>query len=289
MSYIDHGLTKKLQDWLNLEPAQRNFDEGALMMLQLNNNRILYQTVMKRPDKFMAKVEYELKKHLKIRLDNMTTQAVSQMDKELIPKVESLLGSQELAPVISSDDNQSLPPKIAKGMREDHDKLPLEIQNLWTDNGPIFFKIKELHNTLKEMHDAQPCDRYEYLKQLKDLDTQYHRNMMLYDRYDVNADHSVDSPADAPSDDDPAEFNKKVNAARTYLSDNKKKLESLRDQIETLGRDSAEAAEVVKEFDKILSKVQKRYNWLQGNGVAISDDQLIALRDLGVVIITNES
>lgn len=288
MSYIDHGLTKKLQDWLAQEPAQRNFEEGAEMMLKLNNNRILYQTVIRRPAKYMAKVEYELKKHLNIRLDEMTTQAVVQMDKELIPRVESLLGAQELAPVISSDDDQSIPPTIAKGKREDHDQLPVEIQNLWTDNGPIFFKIKELHNTLKEMHDAQPCDRYEYLKQLKDLDTQYHRNMMLYDRYDVNADHSDDDNKTS-SEDVPAEFNKKVNAARTYLSDNKKKLEQLKEQIDTLGRDSAEAAEIVKEFDKILSKVQKRYNWLQGNGVAISDDQLIALRDLGVVIITNES
>lgn len=82
--YIDEQLTIDMQGWLNTEPAQRDLMKGAEMVLKLTRNRYLYQNISRNPQKFASKIEYELKKHLTIRLDRKTIQDVVKMDKELI-------------------------------------------------------------------------------------------------------------------------------------------------------------------------------------------------------------
>lgn len=278
---MDDKFQQKLQDWLNTEPAQRNFDDGALMMLQLNHNKILYQTVLLRPDKYMDKVEYELRKFLKMHLDNKTAQDVVKMEKEIVPLISKTIA--ENAPVISSDDDVSLPQTIAKGKREDHDQLPEQIQVLWNENGPIYFKIKELFETLKGLEDAQPCDRYEYLVQLKDLDTKYRKNMALYDRYVITDAQDAQTKAESESDD-AADMFKKASAARTYISDNKRKLEALNQKRIESENDEASLKDIEAEYAKILGKVQTRYNWLVENGLNVSDEQLEALKQLGLIV-----
>lgn len=54
------------------------------MVLKLTRNRYLYQNISRNPQKFASKIEYELKKHLTIRLDRKTIQDVVKMDKELV-------------------------------------------------------------------------------------------------------------------------------------------------------------------------------------------------------------
>ena len=65
----------------------------------------------------------------------------------------------------------------------DHDRLPPEIQRLWTDNGALWFKIKELFEQLKGMESAPACDRYEYLKLLDEAYKKYRANLQAYDDY----------------------------------------------------------------------------------------------------------
>ena len=72
------------------------------------------------------------------------------------------------------------------GKRADHDTLPDDIKELYEKNGEIYFKLKQTFETLKQMHDAQPCDRYEYLKVLSEQDKQYRENWAKYDSYDPN-------------------------------------------------------------------------------------------------------
>lgn len=179
--YIDEQLTIDMQGWLNTEPAQRDLMKGAEMVLKLTRNRYLYQNISRNPQKFASKIEYELKKHLTIRLDRKTIQDVVKMDKELIPAVAETLAT--FQPVISSDDDTPQDATIAKGKRVDHDSLPEEIRQLWEDNKDIYFRLKQTFETLKTMKDALPCDRYEYLKQLEELDARYRDNMSKYDHF----------------------------------------------------------------------------------------------------------
>ena len=120
------------------------------------------------------------------------------------------------------------------------------------------------------MKDALPCDRYEYLKQLEELDAKYRDNMYRYDYF--NPDAQAAGSAESESPEDPAEMAKKVSAARGYLSDNKKKLVELK-----------EAGEQDK-FDKLLAKVQQKYDFLVSTGNNVSDDQVNALRELGLKV-----
>ena len=280
--FIDNKLTESLQAWLNTEPAERDFEAGALMMLKFNHNRILYQNAIRRPDKMMAKVEYELRKFLRMQLDEVTSNEVLKLDKELLPKVELTIA--ENAPVINADDDNSLPPTVAKGKRDDHDLLPDNIKALWDKNGEIYFKIKEVYNTLKTLEKALPCDRYEYLVQLKELDTQYHKNLADYDAFVITDDQSDGADDSDDSSNDAAEMFKKASAARTYISENKKKLEGLKQKRIEFAADEASLKDIDADYAKILAKVQKRYNWLVGNGLTVSDEQLDALKELGLII-----
>lgn len=110
--YIDEQLTINMQGWLNTEPAKRDLMKGAEMVLKLTRNRILYQNISHNPQKFASKIEYELKKHLAIRLDRKTIQDVVKMDKELVPAVAETLAT--FQPEISSDDDTSQEATIAR-------------------------------------------------------------------------------------------------------------------------------------------------------------------------------
>lgn len=266
--YIDDKLTNDMQSWLNTEPAERDLLKGADMVLKLTRNRILFQNISRNPQKFASKIEYELKKYLVIRLDRKTIQDVVKMDKELVPAVAETLAA--FQPEISSDDDTPQEAVIAKGKRADHDSLPEDIRRLWEDNKDIYFRLKQTFETLKTMKDALPCDRYEYLKQLEELDAKYRDNMYRYDYF--NPDAQAAGSAESESPEDPAEMAKKVSAARGYLSDNKKKLVELK-----------EAGEQDK-FDKLLAKVQQKYDFLVSTGNNVSDDQVNALRELGLKV-----
>ena len=267
--FIDEQLTKDMQSWLNTEPAERDLLKGAEMVLKLTRNRILFQNISRNPQKFASKIEYELNKYLKIRLDRKTLQDVIKMDKELIPVVEKTLESFKSAE-ISSDDDVPQEALIAKGKREDHDSLPVEIQQLWESNKDIYFRLKETFETLKTMRDALPCDRYEYLKQLEELDTKYRDNMNKYDHY--KPDEQAAEGTEGESPEDPVEMDKKVSAARGYLSDNKKKLAELKE------------AEDQGKYVKLLAKMQAKYDFLITTGNNVSDDQVKALQDLGLKV-----
>ena len=200
------------------------------MLLKLNNNRFLYANILRRPDKYAEKVEYELRKHLHIRLDNMTNADVVRLEAKVIPAAKQTLAS---PPAVVSTDAELPKANVARGRRADHDKLPAEVQALWDKNFTLYQTIKDLFERLKAMEKAQPCDRYEYLKLLDDADKQYRANLENYDNYVAPSAPSASSPtstaAKAKSPTKNAEDStsrdtdyRKINAARKTLSKYKK-------------------------------------------------------------------
>ena len=252
---MDEKITLKIQEWLDTPVSERNISEGAELMLKLNRNRVLYQNVVRRGAKMMGKIEYELKKFLRLRLDNKTTADVVRMQVEVIPRVEETLIANEERVAKESEHS---------GKRADHDELPPEIQKLWDDNFGLYAKIKELFEELKSMNKLQPCDRYEVLKMLDEVDKRYRKNLAEYDAF-VLSDAPEQQPVDA------AELANKIGSARKYLSDNKTKLAKL------IEEGKAEKA------DALRSKMAERVSILQQAGAAISDEQLTELSSLGVL------
>lgn len=271
---MDDKLTKKIQDWLNTPAQDRNIIAGATMLLQLNHNRVMHANIVRRPERFAGKVEYELRKHLKIRLDGLTVADVVKMEREVMPRVEETLKE---APVITTD--AELPAgTVAKGKRPDHDTLPEEIQALWDGNIENWHQVKELHERLKGMEDAPPCDRYEYLKLLDDADRKYRENLAKYDGFVAGqepaagtADNAASPAADNAAADQTTEKDKaRVNAARKSISKWKGAL------VKAFGE--GDGAKCEKAKSKILAAIAD----LRAAGGTLGAKVSAELRELGI-------
>ena len=68
----DVNFTQKIKQWFDSEHTDDNIREGALMLLQINNNRHLYQQILLRPQKMLDHLIYELQKHYGYRTKGMT-------------------------------------------------------------------------------------------------------------------------------------------------------------------------------------------------------------------------
>ena len=263
---MDDKFTQKMQDWLNQPAHERDLLAGATMLLQLNRNRVLYANIVRRPDRFGEKLEYELRKHLQIRLDGMTMADVVKMEREVMPRVERTLKD---APVITTD--AELPQgTIARGKRPDHDQLPAEIRALWDGNIENYHKVRDLHHRLKEMEAAPPCDRYEYLKLLDESDRRYRDNLARYDGY-VRASGSEYADKAAVVQDAQRD-RARINAARKSISKWKGAL------AKAYGEGDGEKCGEAKE--KILTAVAD----LQAAGGSLGAKVSAELRDLGIVV-----
>lgn len=260
---MDNNFTEKIRAWLDTPVNERNVEEGATMLLQLNRNRILHQNIIRRGAKMMPKLEYELKKHLRIRDDGKTLHEVVAMEKEVMPVVEKIVEK---------------PVAEHAGKREDHDELPVEIQQLWDGNLERYTKIKALFEELKAMEKLQPCDRYEKLKLLNEAEKAYREALATYDGY--LKENSFPKDADDKEDNfpnkteeqpvDPAELATQIGNARKYISEGKGKLKRL-----------IEEGNEVK-ADTLRAKIIERARIIQQAGAPISDDTVAELSALGI-------
>ena len=282
MTKLDKSLTNRLQQWLDTPPAERDLKEGATMMLQLNHNRALYNSAMQRPEKFAAKVEYELKKFLKIRLHDMSMAEVVELEQDVMPRVEALINASESIdePVISTDEEKP-EGTVAKGKRADHATLPPEIQALWDDNGRRYHAISILFNELKAMSDLEPCDRFAKLQVLDKTEKAYREALAKYDGFDASAtppaptpekphEESADALSDQPQTGDVDTTNNvaKINAARKTISKFRKRLAELEP-------DAADRPATV-------AKIERALKVLFAAGGGISDNTATELKELGV-------
>ena len=198
-------LIPKVKEWLDANPDERDLAAGALLVLQLTNNRIMYQNFMRRPKQYASRIEYELKKKYQFYLQQLTHEQVMDMGKqvEAISKEHNLPNEHE---------------EFKKGKRADHDALPVEIQALYAQNLSIMQQMRRLHTQLQllsvENSTCPDSERYPFLKELIDLDKQYHANWQQYDHFKVGeplpeqlketAEEHVEETTDTPAEQAPA-------------------------------------------------------------------------------------
>ena len=179
---LDPAFTQKVQDFLALDQDKRDLEEGARLLLQMTRSKFLYTSIMRRKDH--RRLERELTKYLRIRLDGLTRSEVYFLEKETLPRVrETVRRAAERYEVRPAKPD----PKTCelshgtKGKRADHDFLPEDIRALWDANGDIYRRMKQTFETLKGMAAQTACDRYELVKMLAELDTRYRDNLRRYD------------------------------------------------------------------------------------------------------------
>lgn len=221
---MDERLTQNVQEWLDSPQEERSLEQGALLLLRLNRNRFMHANILRRQN--WDKLTYELQKHLRIRLEGLTAHQVAKMESEAMPRIAKTIADH--APVISTDADH--PAAEYHGQRKDHDALPEQLRALYDRNGGLFFKMKNLFETLKKMEDATPCDRHELLTQLVEMDREYRANWNTYDTWaSVTNGAACDAQGgEEPTADDAAKVPpEQVSAARKFLSIGRKRLAEL--------------------------------------------------------------
>lgn len=256
MVKFDDNFTAQIQTWLaKPEHSKDDLVQGATYVLKLTRNQALFNTIMRRPERYEDKIIYELKKRLPMRLDHMTRSDVKALEAEILPAITPLIDTTE-----NQNEGEETQDASAVGKRADHEQLPVEIQQLWDANAERWKKIKELYNTCKELE--KPCDRYEYLKLLKETWYAYKKDFALYDSYKIGENTE---PAGVSVDSSASEITvKDVTNARAYISKNLEKLESMPDKES-------------EDYKKLKEKVAQRINVIINAGESFSDDMITRL------------
>lgn len=175
----DPEFTKKLQSWLNTPDSKKDYAQGALLLLQLSGNAIMYHNLSVYPQGHAEFITGKLQEYLDYRLQDLTHKEVVAMQKQVdeIVKSHTEFKNPETNPAM----------EFKAGKRADHDSLPDEIKALYVENLDIVHKMRELHLKLRTLStEKSPCpdsDRYPFLKELISLDKRLHANWDTYDHF----------------------------------------------------------------------------------------------------------
>ena len=175
---MDKQFTEQLQLWLSQSRDERDWDAGALMLLQLSGNKIMYRNISVNPIGKAEFIEGKLQQYLDFRLAELTHEQVKEMQQQVADIVKEHTE-------FKSEDNEAK--SFKAGKRADHDSLPDEIKALYVENLDLVHRMRELHLKLRTMSTADSAcadsDRYPFLKEFIKLDKKLHDNWNVYDHF----------------------------------------------------------------------------------------------------------
>ena len=241
---MNNKFNDKVQAWLMQDADQRDYAEGAMLLLQLTGNQIMYRNLMANPKRNAPFIEYQLKKRLSFRLQQVTHEQVEQMQAQ----VDKIVVNRNLEVKQEKPVNE-----FKAGKRADHDELPDEIQALYVENLSIVQKMRELHLKLRTLSLANATcpdsERYPFLKELIALDKRLHSNWEQYDNY-TGTDGEQRLTADVREESKKAV--RMVNLAKGRYA--KKPSEELK-------------AQILENYGKIINPTEKLTNDLMELGI----------------------
>ena len=211
----DPKFTEQLQAWINTPDAQKNWDEGAIMLLQLSGNKIMYRNISVNPKGKAEFIKGQLQKYLNFRLKQMTKDQVNEMQAQVDVIVEKVIKPNAILQnpssvgtngISESDSGKSQEfADFKAGRRADHDMLPAEIQALYVENLDIVHRMRELHLKLRtlslENATCPDSERYPFLKEIIALDKKRVENWDIYDHFIPGTPLTVEEPDTEKADD----------------------------------------------------------------------------------------
>ena len=293
MGKIDPKFVKELSDWMNNDhSSDEKIREGANLLLRINRNTNLYQQILRTPQRMLKKLEYEIGKHLRIRMDGLTTDDVVKMNNEIMPEVDSAIkavpvgaqdimpGAQDIMPVVMVPEDGDGENVVVKGIRPDHDKLPEEIKLLWVKNAERWKKIKELFELIKSLN--EPCDRYEHLKILKELWYSYKNDMSRYDDFHLTGD---EGSSEGEGGHELSDIDKNfIDNAHSYISRNLPVLMELKKE----AQEPDFSEEKITQLENLRMRVQSRVDTLIRFKVEMSQERIADLLSVDIRVTNPE-
>lgn len=275
MAKYDPKLTEEMVAWLRGDHTDdESIRKGAMLLLRVNRNKGLYERICRTPRRSLAKLEYEVRKHVNIRLSGYTIQDIEKLDAEIMPQVKTVAevecSGDDVIPVPGDEQGSAT---IIKGKRPDHDSLPEDIQAIWPANAERWKKIKETYNLLLSLN--APCDRFEHLQMLKESWYKYRSEMCRYDDFKASAKDNVEPGKPALSDED----ENSIRLAQSYIS---RYLPGLKELVlESREPDFAN----VEKLESLRAKLQERVNTLLKFDVVLSDQRKEELLSCDIALV----
>lgn len=180
---MDQKFTEQIKQWLETPESERDYTVGALYLLKLSGNQIMYKNIIAQIDRRHDFVEYQLQKYYNFRVQALTHAQVE----EMASQVATIADEHHL-----TDDASTMPEEERRlGKREDHDSLPDEVKAKYVENLSLLQRMRELHLRLRSLSlENSTCpdsERYPFLKELIALDKKLHANWEAYDHYVASA------------------------------------------------------------------------------------------------------
>ena len=176
---MDHKFTELIKQWLETPSNQRDYSVGALYLLKLSGNQIMYRNIVAQLDRRHDFVDYQIQKYYNFRVQALTHAQVEEMQQKV-----DVIVAEHISLAANADEHKT-------GKRIDHDSLPDEIKAKYVENLSILQRMRELHLKLRSLSlDTAPCpdsERYPFLKELIDLDKKMHANWEEYDHFVATA------------------------------------------------------------------------------------------------------
>lgn len=177
---MDNNFTEQIRLWLETPEAERDYTVGALFLLKLSGNQIMYKNIITQIDRRHEFIDYQLQKYYNFRVQALTHAQVEEMQEQV-----DVIVAEHISLAANADEHRT-------GKRDDHDSLPDEIKAKYVENLSILQRMRELHLKLRSLSlDTAPCpdsERYPFLKELIDLDKKMHANWEEYDHYVVSGE-----------------------------------------------------------------------------------------------------
>lgn len=177
-----NNLTDKLQDFLDTPREDRDWNEGAILLLQLTNNTIMYRNLSINPKGKAEFIEGKLRAFLKSRREIEAHDEVIILQEQVNAIIENRTEFKE--------DNEAK--EFKAGKRADHDRLPEDIQALYVENLDLVHRMRELHLRLRLLSDSTKqvpaAERKPLLDEFINLDKKLHANWDTYDHYVTKAE-----------------------------------------------------------------------------------------------------
>ena len=174
---MDHKFTELIKQWLETPSNQRDYSVGALYLLKLSGNQIMYRNIVAQLDRRHEFVDYQIQKYYNFRVQALTHAQVEEMQQQV-----DVIVAEHMSLAANADEHKT-------GKRDDHDSLPDDIKSKYVENLSILQRMRELHLKLRSLSlDTAPCpdsERYPFLKELIELDKKMHANWEEYDHYVV--------------------------------------------------------------------------------------------------------
>ena len=176
---MDNKFTELIKQWLETPSNQRDYSVGALYLLKLSGNQIMYRNIVAQLDRRHDFVDYQIQKYYNFRVQALTHAQVEEMQQQV-----DVIVAEHISLAANADEHKT-------GKRIDHDSLPVEIKAKYVENLSILQRMRELHLKLRSLSlDTAPCpdsERYPFLKELIELDKKMHANWEEYDHFVASA------------------------------------------------------------------------------------------------------